>query len=556
MQALKKAEQAKQKKNDLPIITEQIEPKVEMSLDEQHTHVNVEVEVKQEKKEPIIEQTNEQINEPINELIKDQLNAPSVASPSIFAELSLTPQHETVSLEKELLALNESKPNLVLQEQLQQVSAQEDVIPSAEKIEPITSPSASFVSEKPNEFSKPQDDDQIDAMKKNFSRPHIDVEKKQLSEQASENQLLEQKKAQAVFTSKVPQNKLRSRWISIVVIAMILSLIGVAYIYWQQSNNINGQFPVNAPLATQALPLEENATPAPEVSGAAASDGVSANTAKILGAENGDSVVKSDSNVSKGSKGSEANKAIENPLEKKTNATKINENIIADAKNSVDAPVNATRKPSSKNTNPANEIQISKGSSGAKINPSLYEAYQAYLAGDSQNATLKYQKVLQQEPNNRDALLGLAAIALNARQAEQAGAYYGQLLTLDPNDPEAIAGLTALQQGDPVQSESRLKSALNQTPNSGAILFALGNLYAQQSRWSDAQQTYFRAYTTTPNNADYAFNLAISLDRLNQRKLAIEYYQRAINLGKSGSVNFNLTKAQQRLTEIESLRDK
>lgn len=544
MQALKKAEQAKQKQNDLPMISDQVMPKQALSLDEQHAHVPLEVEGKQEKTEPLIQPTNESLTSPIT------------SSSSIFVELSLTPQQEDASLEKELLALNEGKQSIAQQASLHQVTPQEKAIFNSEEVESIASPSASFTDEKSsaasNEQNDEKNDEQIDAMKKNFPRPHIDVEKKQLSEQTNANQLWEQKKAQAVFASKVPQSKLRSRWILVVVIAMISSLLGVAYIYWQQVNHVSNQFPVNASSPDQQLPLADNATPVSEVNSAVVSDGVSAEV-------NDGAVVKIDPNSSKSN---EINKTLEKQLGKKNNTTKINAKIngnaiaIADARLPTDASLNTARKASLKNTNSANEIQISKGSSGAKINPFLNEAYQAYLAGDSQNATLKYQKVLQQEPNNRDALLGLAAIALNTRQAEQAGTYYGHLLTLDPNDPDAIAGLTSLQQGDPVQSESRLKSALNQNPNAGSILFALGNLYAQQSRWSDAQQTYFRAYTTTPNNADYAFNLAVSLDRLNQRKLAIDYYQRAVALGKSGNVNFNLVKAQQRLSELESIRDK
>ena len=200
--------------------------------------------------------------------------------------------------------------------------------------------------------------------------------------------------------------------------------------------------------------------------------------------------------------------------------------------------------------NPA--IRIRQSAATSQLNPTLGKAYQSFLSGDTGTAQQLYQKVLQQEPNNRDALLGMAAIALKHAQAGQAAAYYGKLLELDPTDPEALAALIGLQgQTDPAQSESRLKKILLQNPQADAAHFALGNLYSQQSRWPEAQQSYFRAYGISPGNADYAFNLAVSLDHLNQGKLALDYYQRA--LAQPGPANFDKSSVQARIRELMPL---
>lgn len=196
-------------------------------------------------------------------------------------------------------------------------------------------------------------------------------------------------------------------------------------------------------------------------------------------------------------------------------------------------------------------IRIRQTGTMSQLNPALGKAYQAFTSGDIELAHQQYHKVLQQEPNNRDALLGLAAIALHRKQEGQAAGYYGRLLELDPADPDALAGLVGLQgQTDPVQSESRLKKILAQNPQAGAVHFALGNLYAQQSRWAEAQQSYFRAYGSAPNNADYAFNLAVSLDYLSQGKLALEHYQRALSLAQSGPANFDQASTRNRVKEL------
>jgi tetratricopeptide (TPR) repeat protein len=195
-------------------------------------------------------------------------------------------------------------------------------------------------------------------------------------------------------------------------------------------------------------------------------------------------------------------------------------------------------------------IQIRQSQETNKLNPMLDKAYKSFLSGDLVLAQQHYSQALQQEANNRDALLGLAAIAISRKQSEQAAAYYIRLLDLAPNDPDAFAGLIGLRgQTDLAQSESSLKKILAQNPHAAAIHFALGNVYTQQSRWAEAQQSYFRAYSNAPNNADYAFNLAISLDHLGQSKLALDYYQRA--LSHSGPANFDQDAAKIRILEIQ-----
>ncbi len=197
-------------------------------------------------------------------------------------------------------------------------------------------------------------------------------------------------------------------------------------------------------------------------------------------------------------------------------------------------------------------IHIRAGHSENRIDPLLSSAYQMLLTGDLNGAQRKYQGALQQETNNRDALLGMASIAIRRNQMDQAERYYIQLLELDPLDPDATAGLIGMQQADPVQSESRIKKVLAQHPQAGALWFALGNVYSQQSRWAEAQQAYFRAFGNQPDNADYAFNLAVSLDRLNQDKLALEYYQKAVKLIRAGQANFSVAAVQQRVGKLQS----
>jgi len=187
-----------------------------------------------------------------------------------------------------------------------------------------------------------------------------------------------------------------------------------------------------------------------------------------------------------------------------------------------------------------------------QVNPKVEAGYAAYLAGDTVGARKEYQQGLADDPGNRDALLGLAALDVRAGRYELAEAAYVRLLQANPRDSAAHAGLMALRAGriDPLVAESRLKSLLLADAGAHPLNFALGNLLAQQGRWAEAQQEFFKAVNAEPDNADYAYNLAVSLDQLHQPRLARNYYQRAVSIGEKRGASFDLAAARARLAQL------
>jgi Flp pilus assembly protein TadD len=202
---------------------------------------------------------------------------------------------------------------------------------------------------------------------------------------------------------------------------------------------------------------------------------------------------------------------------------------------------------------PAPGIRIERSTQQANpVAPALLTAWQAYRDGDLNAAGQRYGEILKLDAKNRDALLGVAAIAQQQSRDDEAAHYYRQVLALDPRDPVAHAGmLSLLGPGNEVGAESRLKLLLAQQPQSPALHFALGNLYAEQSRWSDAQQAYFSASKLEPDNAQFAFNLAVSLDHLGKSGAAAQHYRRALQLdGAAKPSRIDRAQTQRRLNEL------
>jgi tetratricopeptide (TPR) repeat protein len=206
----------------------------------------------------------------------------------------------------------------------------------------------------------------------------------------------------------------------------------------------------------------------------------------------------------------------------------------------------------------SSEHSVRSSRDTARVDPRLENAYALLLSGRFDAALPLYEAALRDGPENIDAVLGLATIAAKSGQSARAYAYYRRALEIDPRDPTALAGLIN-ERGlsDAPIAESRLKNALAAQPASPVLFFSLGNLYAGQSRWSEAQQAYFSAYSTDPSNADYAFNLAVSLDHLNQTNLALRYYRAALKSSRDApnAPSFDVAQVKNRILELSPSSD-
>ena len=199
-------------------------------------------------------------------------------------------------------------------------------------------------------------------------------------------------------------------------------------------------------------------------------------------------------------------------------------------------------------------IEISRSRSADKNDQLINSAYSLYAAGNYNAAEAEYHKVLNKLPDNRDALLGIAAIAFRKGDIQNAYENYLKVIKYYPRDIAAKTALITMQGGtDPVKSESLIKSMLSEDPGAAFLYFTLGNIYAQQSRWADAQQAFFEAYRLQSNNPDYVYNLAVSLDQIGQTRTALDYYHKALELADESQINFNSASVMTRINTLAAI---
>lgn len=187
----------------------------------------------------------------------------------------------------------------------------------------------------------------------------------------------------------------------------------------------------------------------------------------------------------------------------------------------------------------------------------LEQGYLALTQGRLADATQAYGRALTSNPQERDALLGMAYIAQSQGRPDEARSYYQQVLRQEPSNPVARSGLLSLGAVDDREANaSRARDVAEQHPDSAAAQATLGHALVRVGRLADAQLAFQRAHLLEPTVAQHAFNLAVALDRLRSYGPARQYYERTLALAaqsgadRAGAVPLAAVRA--RLNELRA----
>lgn len=185
----------------------------------------------------------------------------------------------------------------------------------------------------------------------------------------------------------------------------------------------------------------------------------------------------------------------------------------------------------------------------------LENGYSALLEGRLDEAARLYGQALGDNPEERDALLGLAYIARQKGLRDEAQAYYRRVLRQEPGNTIASAALLGLDaELSASTSPRRAQELAARQPDSALALSTAGHALVRDGLLADAAQFFERAQRVEPANPLHAYNHAVALDRLGHSARAAVQYQRVLTLAEKAPPNaasaFSLETVRQRLDQL------
>lgn len=217
-------------------------------------------------------------------------------------------------------------------------------------------------------------------------------------------------------------------------------------------------------------------------------------------------------------------------------------------------PVNGA--PANTVTHEAMGIKIAMSKPAVNLDYELEKAYDALVAGQPTSAIQIYKNILENDPNNKGALFGLATTYHRSGQLDQARVYYGKLLAIDPNHRDGLNNfLVLLADEAPEEALEQLAKLEARNPDFSPIPAQMAVIYQRLGNTDKATEKMFHAIELAPENLVYRYNLAIMLDKQKKYDEASRLYKQLVQAAMRGeNIPGNLQKIQQRLTFIGSNR--
>ncbi|MDL1959562.1 MAG: tetratricopeptide repeat protein [Deltaproteobacteria bacterium] len=125
-------------------------------------------------------------------------------------------------------------------------------------------------------------------------------------------------------------------------------------------------------------------------------------------------------------------------------------------------------------------------------------------SGDHDKARQLYEEVLKQQPANRDALLGLGRVLSWDGDYEAAKAIYKQLLNKNPRDVEAAIGLATVTawSGDHDKARQLYEEVLKQQPANRDALLGLGRVLFWQQEYKQSLKIFDQLLVIYPGDQE------------------------------------------------------
>ena len=124
----------------------------------------------------------------------------------------------------------------------------------------------------------------------------------------------------------------------------------------------------------------------------------------------------------------------------------------------------------------------------------------AILALDSDRGVRLLEEMSRMDRDNVELSFYLAETFFSAGDLERAAGYFKRILSVEPGHFESLvySGIAASEKGETETAEDLLKRAVERKPDAFLPHFSLGALYANASRWGEAEVELARALEAAP----------------------------------------------------------
>lgn len=158
-------------------------------------------------------------------------------------------------------------------------------------------------------------------------------------------------------------------------------------------------------------------------------------------------------------------------------------------------------------------LSIKVAKPGLDTNFELNRAYSALTGGDDAAAIDIYKNVLGADPQNQDALFGIASIYHRNGELAKARPYYGELLKINPNHREGLNNFLALVSVEsPNEALAELGRLEQKNRDFSPIPAQEALVMNKLGYYEQARDKMLRAIELAPENYTYKYNLAIMMD--------------------------------------------
>lgn len=153
-----------------------------------------------------------------------------------------------------------------------------------------------------------------------------------------------------------------------------------------------------------------------------------------------------------------------------------------------------------------------------------------FLGKNTEEATVRVDRILEKEPQNIKALYLKSGILGRNQNLQGAADTYRQIMLLDKAQDRAHIGLSQilLRQEKYDEAEALLKSSIDTFPDNETLKMALFALYRGQRKFDEAETILNQAIAGNPDSAKLEIGMAQLMLMRNQPEKTVEAFNRAL----------------------------